>query len=264
MEWTMSDTGADLPRDVVYASITRDEAELLKAQYIEGAAADGVNVEFAEDPKVGEPVRLSVHFSHHAPAPHAPEPAEAVAPAVPAALPPVADDTPAIPRQIAWGQLVEPAFKQSLLAMCGRLQVDPNFMMACMAFETGQSFSPSKANSISGATGLIQFMPSTAISLRTTTAELAQMTAVQQLDFVERYFNPHAGKLKTLSDVYMAILFPRAIGQLESFVLFALPTQAYVQNRGLDSNNDGQVTKAEAAAKVQQALITGMAKANLG
>jgi hypothetical protein len=58
--------------------------------------------------------------------------------------------------------------------------------MAAMAFETGETFSPSIKNKASGATGLIQFMRSTAKGSGTTTAALAEMTAVDQLDFVEK------------------------------------------------------------------------------
>jgi len=136
-----------------------------------------------------------------------------------------------------------------------------------MAFETGRSFSPAVRNAAgSGAVGLIQFMPATAQALGTTTAQLAAMSAVKQLDYVERYFQPRAGKLKTLEDVYMAILWPAAIGKPEGFVLFdrADPVypKRYVQNAGLDFNKDGQITKAEAAARVRRTLQEGLRPAN--
>ena len=56
-------------------------------------------------------------------------------------------------------------------------------LLCCMAFETGRTFNPAIRNSI-GATGLIQFIPSTARGLGTTTDALASMTRVQQMDFV--------------------------------------------------------------------------------
>lgn len=43
----------------------------------------------------------------------------------------------------------------------------------------------------SGAIGLIQFMPSTAKGLGTSTSALKQMTAVDQLAYVEKYFAPY-------------------------------------------------------------------------
>lgn len=160
--------------------------------------------------------------------------------------------------EIAWGKKVSPAFKSKVISISGTLGCDPSHLMSAMAFETGESFSPSVKNKVSGATGLIQFMPTTAKSLGTTTAALAAMTAVQQLAVVEQYLTPFKNKMHTLSDVYMTILFPKAVGKPEAFVLFAAPSKAFVQNQGLDKNKDGVVTKAEAAAKVQAKLLKGM------
>jgi len=160
--------------------------------------------------------------------------------------------------EIAWGKVVGPQFKNKVIAICGRLGCDPSHLTSSIAFETGESFAPDKINRVSGATGLIQFMPSTARSLGTTTAALAQMSAADQLDYVERYFQPYRGKMATISDVYMAILWPSAVGKPDATVLFKSPSPAYQQNKGLDANNDGQVTKAEAAAKVVQKLTKGL------
>jgi hypothetical protein len=48
------------------------------------------------------------------------------------------------------------------------------------------------------------------------------------------------------------------VGKPEAKVLFASPSKAYQQNSGLDVNKDGQVTKGEAAAKVQAMLSKGL------
>jgi hypothetical protein len=165
---------------------------------------------------------------------------------------------------IAWGKVVSAGFKQKVIAITAGLGCDPSFLTASMAFETGQTFSPSKKNQASGATGLIQFMPATAISLGTTIEALAAMTAEEQLDWVEKYFRPQKGRLKTLSDVYMAILWPAAVGKPEAAVLFASPSIQYKQNAGLDVNKDGVVTKGEAAAKVQAMLSKGLGAGFLG
>src|SRR2546428_85973 len=160
--------------------------------------------------------------------------------------------------EIAWGKKVSPAFKTKVMAISTGLGCDPSHLMAAMAFETGERFTPDIRNPVSGATGLIQFMPKTAVGLGTTTAALAAMTAVDQLDFVAKYLKPFKGKMKTLSDVYMTILFPKAVGKPEAFVLFAAPSKAYEQNKGLDINKDDQVTKGEASSKVQSKLDKGL------
>ncbi|TGR96389.1 lytic transglycosylase, partial [Mesorhizobium sp. M2E.F.Ca.ET.209.01.1.1] len=106
--------------------------------------------------------------------------------------------------------------------------------MAAMAFETGETFAPDKRNPSSGATGLIQFMRLTADGLGTSLEALAQMSQVQQLGYVEKYLAPYAGRFNSLSDMYMSILYPAAIGKPEANVLFSAGTKAYSQNSGLD------------------------------
>ena len=156
--------------------------------------------------------------------------------------------------ELAWGQKVSAEFRDRLQQLCstfGWADTHASWLMACMAFESAETFSPSIRNAAgSGATGLIQFMPSTAKGLGTTTDQLAQMSAVQQLDYVQAYFKPYARRIRSLSDMYMAILLPGAIGVAEDSVLFSTGV-AYRQNAGLDVDSDGKITKAEAAEKVQ-------------
>lgn len=163
-------------------------------------------------------------------------------------------------RRLAWGRKVSQAFRDRLFEICQILGVEPDYLMACMAFESAETFSPSIINAAgSGATGLIQFMPNTAKGLGTTTAALAALTAEQQLEWVLAYFMPYKGRLKTLADVYMAILWPAAIGKADGWTLWdkaSRPT-TYRQNAGLDLNKDGKITKAEAAAKVLAKLERG-------
>lgn len=169
-------------------------------------------------------------------------------------------------RSLAWGARVSPEFRAKVFAICAELGMQPDWLMACMAFESAETFRPDIRNAAgSGAVGLIQFMPATARGLGTTADQLAQMTAEDQLDYVRRYFLPYGFRLKSLSDTYMAILWPAAIGRAESAALW---TQAerpttYRQNAGLDANRDGTITKAEAAAKVQATLLRGMQPGNL-
>ncbi len=168
---------------------------------------------------------------------------------------------------VAWGKQVTGDFKTKAIAVAEAVEIDVNHLMAAMAFESGESFSPAIKNAAgSGATGLIQFMPTTAVGLGTTTEKLSQMSAVDQLNFVQKYFLPYKGKCSTLSDVYMAILWPAAVGKPETHVLFDKATQptTYSQNAGLDADHDGKITKLEAAAKVQSKLTKGLKPENKG
>jgi hypothetical protein len=107
-------------------------------------------------------------------------------------------------------------------------------------------------------------LPSTAARLNTSIQALLQMTAIEQLDYVQKYLAPYKGRMRSLSDVYMSILFPIAVGKPDSYVLFAAPSTAYRQNAGLDVNHDGEVTKGEAASKVQARLDEGLSAVNRG
>ena len=174
---------------------------------------------------------------------------------------------PATPtrKQIAWGAKVSVAFRERVIAMAAELGTDPDFLMAAMAFESGETFSPSvKCAAGSGATGLIQFMPSTATGLGTSIAVLAAMSPEDQLDYVLKYLHPYRNRIGSLEDLYMAILKPVAIGKPESFVVFKSGTRAYEQNSGLDANKDGQITKDEATVHVREALIKGRTSSLLG
>jgi uncharacterized membrane protein len=147
------------------------------------------------------------------------------------------------------------SFRNRVVQISSLLQTKPIFLMAVMSFETGGTFSASKRNPVSGATGLIQFIAPTAHSLGTSLDALAKMTALDQLDFVEKYLRPFTGRLLTIEDAYMAVLFPVAIGKGRQFVLFSSPSSEYTQNRGLDLNNNGRVTVAEAATLVASRII---------
>lgn len=170
--------------------------------------------------------------------------------------------------KFCFGAKVSPEFIDRMLVLedsFGWTPQQTNYLMACMAFESAETFSPRIKNGAgSGATGLIQFMPSTARGLGTTTADLERMTAVEQLDWVEKYFRPYYRRTKTLSDMYMAILLPKYVGAPEDAVLFREGTVAYRQNSGLDRNKDGVVTKAEAASLVMAKFDKGMVAPYVG
>ena len=152
---------------------------------------------------------------------------------------------------------VSDAFKEKVIKMAADLETDPNFLMAIMSFETGHSFSPKKKNPVSGATGLIQFMPTTATNLGTSIQKLVKMTAEEQLDVVAQYFAPFRGRMKTLEDAYMAVLFPKGVGKGSGFVLFKKPSVQFKQNKGLDINGDGLITVGEATQRVRAGLGVG-------
>ena len=150
-----------------------------------------------------------------------------------------------------WGksQYVSQDFMDKAAGVAKSLDIDPDDLMAVMAFES--YFNPAQKNMAGGsATGLVQFMPDTADDLHTTTSELAKMSGVEQLDYVFGYFYPYKGRLITLSDIYMRVLAPSNIGKGENDAVYSKVTRKYEANKGLDANGDGIITKKEATQAV--------------
>lgn len=87
--------------------------------------------------------------------------------------------------------------------------------------ETAGTFNPAIRNSI-GATGLIQFIPSTALGYGVSVNQLAQMSFSQQLDYVDAYLARNLkrhlnedGKIPNTfsqTDLFMTIFYPVAVG----------------------------------------------------
>lgn len=128
-------------------------------------------------------------------------------------------------------------------------------LLRVIQFETAGSFAPDQLSGTSSAVGLIQFMPDTAKDLGTTSKDLALLNRVQQMDFVEKYLSRFKGKMKDFGDIYMAVHFPAAVGKDDDYVVYSKDHEykgrrkAYEANKGMDVNNDGKVTKAEAVAR---------------
>lgn len=164
-----------------------------------------------------------------------------------------------------------PAFHRGLWHVAQLVGTDVNNVAAPVGFETGGSWSPSIPNRAgSGAVGELQFMPDTCRSLlgwgrpaspRTqndrdiaarASDRFKNMGQVEQLDYVAKYFLWFGkGKLQTLEDAYMSVLWPAGIGKPNDYVLFPLGTIAYKQNAGFDKDGNG-VTKGEVSAALRK------------
>lgn len=142
------------------------------------------------------------------------------------------------------------AFISKVKDISSTLGIPPEWLMIVMNFETGGSFSPSVRNPNSSATGLIQFMDKTAKDLGTTTAALAQMTNVQQLDYVFKYLDRvqrSYGSFNHLVDLYLAVFYPASI---DDGLEYIYPNSVYAVNKGFDLDKDGRISKAEIQNKI--------------
>jgi hypothetical protein len=158
-------------------------------------------------------------------------------------------------------------FETKVRNISSLLGINPNWLMVVMNNEsglnaqavnkqTGDSSDPS-TRAAYRAVGLIQFMPTTAKWLGTTTQALYVMTNLQQLDYVYKYFKPYTGRIKSYFDLYMITFFPLAIGKSDSFIIQTSSIPASViakQNPGMDYNKDGKITLAEAKKMILNAI----------
>lgn len=188
--------------------------------------------------------------------PAAPTPAPET-PQAPAAAPRTGERGSAAPagRQPSGQETLTPAFLQKAQEVADRVGTSLDNLLRVMHFETGGEFSPATRNRAgSGATGLIQFMPETAERLGTTTDVLARMSPETQLQYVEQYLKPYAGKIGSLQDLYLAVFRPAAIGRAPDAPLLTRTShpKAYLQNAGLDQDGDGVITVKDAVDAVQR------------
>lgn len=175
----------------------------------------------------------------------------------------------------AWSKLVSSEFLAAVVAGCAKRgwpieAVD--WLMACMHFETGGTFSPTIQNG-AGAKyfGLIQFGNAAAQDLGTTVEALVKLSQIDQLAWVFKYFDMWVKRGKTitqLEDFYLTIFYPKAVGKKADEVLFrrdssdALEAKSYAQNNGFDSNKDGTITIGEISVRLYDTYYKGMDTAN--
>ena len=137
-----------------------------------------------------------------------------------------------------------PAFEEKVRQVSRELNIAPEWLMAVIYAELRFDASISNHKG-SGALGLIQFMPTTLKSMDVTPAQLQNLNHTEQLDFTQRYLQnimDHTRPFESLTDLYLAILYPKALGEDYCYTLYAQPTENYKQNSGLDEDKDGRVT----------------------
>ncbi|MEP8671061.1 hypothetical protein ABKV27_03050 [Enterobacter hormaechei] len=157
-----------------------------------------------------------------------------------------------------FGLIKAEAFRSKLLEVSKELSIDPNYIMACIALETGKTFRTDIKNPGSSATGLIQFMDNTAKDLGTSTRQLRAMDHVEQMEYVKKYFKMQADNVGvpteewTLEDVYYSIFRPKTILLGPNDIVYQRSDgDYYSKNLYHDRNNDGKITKNEIAENIR-------------
>ena len=190
---------------------------------------------------------------------------------------------------LIWGAKINKRERDVVKDVAIQILANPNDLMACMAWEGAREFSPATRNFAgSSATGMIQIMvdtvrttpeilnyckekiPKTFIA-KSNQKQIARkaMEVIAGMSFEEYmykvalvYFRPYRGRIYTLCDLYMSILYPRAMGKPDNYVMFVNNLErhrdAYDMNYGLDKNKDNKITKYEACYPVRNEYRIGM------
>ncbi len=146
-------------------------------------------------------------------------------------------------------------FLKKVKEISNYLEISEYWLMFVMWFETAGTLDSKIVNYQPGdneiplqrcrlrATGLIQFMPSTSRSLGTTNTDLYNMSNIEQLEYVKKYLARYKGKYKSFEDLYLAVFYPAAIGEPDSYTI----TSDIIakQNKIFDINSDLDITKEE-------------------
>jgi hypothetical protein len=153
-------------------------------------------------------------------------------------------------RKIDTTTIQDPDFNNKLQKIADKLGVAKSDLIAIMRLESGLDHTIQ--NKKSKATGLIQFMPDTARSLGTTVDELKKMSAVEQLDYVYKYFVMRGVQPgMKLGDLYLSVFWPAGVGKPNSYVIAKRGSAVYDWNDGLDVTKDGILTAGDVRRAIQ-------------
>lgn len=162
--------------------------------------------------------------------------------------------------KLPYQNTVDQPFIDKVIEVSSDLLIRPEWLMIVMAIETAKTFNPSIQNPSTKATGLIQFMPKTAIALGTTIEELKKMSRITQMDYVLEYLSPYKGRMKSLEDVYLSVFYPAAVGKADSYVFGLSPEmqkKIAIQNPAYDRNKDMKVQKWEVREAIMKFVPQG-------
>lgn len=141
------------------------------------------------------------------------------------------------------------AFLKGVQAIADKYRFPADWLMLTMYFESG--LNPAAVNPKTKATGLIQFMPSTAKWLGTTVEAIKRKSNVEQLKLVDLYLKKNVfSRVVTINhpvDLYLGIFFPASI---DDGLEYVYPRSVWEANKLFDLNKDGRLTKAEIQEKI--------------
>ena len=165
---------------------------------------------------------------------------------------------------LIWGAKVDCDFRKKVIEISQDLWPNDylamaNNLMACMYFESARTFSPKVDNGLGrdedgyGYVGLIQFGNDACTDLNIKKKQLVKISAVEQLDWVKKYFLlRERNKLITdLVGMYMCINYPKNLIENRmkpKDILYTSDKKAYRQNPSF-FKEDGELDRTETVIK---------------
>lgn len=135
-------------------------------------------------------------------------------------------------------------FEKKVKEISRKLDIPAEWLMAVMYSESkfDASITNLKGN---GAVGLLQWLPETAKQMDITVEKIRNLNHLEQLDYVHKYLDQKRKdqqNFESLTDLYLAVLYPQALGEDYCYALYVEPTEPYKNHTILDENKDGRVT----------------------
>jgi hypothetical protein len=171
-----------------------------------------------------------------------------------------------------------PGFYTKLIQMSSELGLNPEDVLAMMEIESGLNpHVSSKMSEKVGTAGLTQLIPSVRrqVGFTGTRDEFMALSGEDQLPYIKRYFEKmvqqNGGPFKSAAQMYVANLWPIALSyprvranDPNAIVISSHPApggkvpidfeiKAYYGNKGLDVDNDGNITLGDLSKVIQRA-----------
>lgn len=144
------------------------------------------------------------------------------------------------------------------------LELDIPYEWIVFIIESESGGDPAARNPKSKATGIIQWLPSTARDLGTSVRKLRKMTVREQLPWVKKYFLTQSKNFKfeladieSYVDLYLTVFHPKAVLKGDEYIISSKGKKAYRQNSIIDTDygdNDGHLEVSDLKLFANRAL----------
>ncbi len=165
--------------------------------------------------------------------------------------------TKTIPQEVAQrvdNKIGEKGFCAKVEQIAQEINCNANDLLALMQSESG--LNPKSQSSVSSATGLIQCLSSTLQSVGSSTSQILKMSAIEQLDVVKKVLLSlkQVAGLKANAKVDTGTLYAICFlpAKAKNDVICQAGSKEYANNKGLDIDGNGKITKSDLAARLNK------------